>query len=58
MYSWKHTGVVSLYRNNVTRASIRMQAGFLDDKSFEAYLKSLGLFENEQIMNQYPSLPD
>lgn len=57
MYSWKHTGVVSLYRNNVTRASIRMQAGFLDDKSFEAYLKSLGLFENEQIMSQYPSLP-
>jgi len=57
MYSWKHTGVVSLYRNNVTRASIRMQAGFLDDKSFEAYLKSLGLFENTQIMTSYPSLP-
>jgi hypothetical protein len=57
MYSWKHTGVVFLYRNNIPRASIRMQAGFMDDKSFETYLKSLGLFENELLITSYPSLP-
>lgn len=57
MYSWKHTGVVFLYRNNIPRSSIRMQAGFMDDKSFETYLKSLGLFENELLITNYPSLP-
>lgn len=58
LYSWKHTGVVFLYRNNIKRAEIRMQAGFLDDVSFEAYLKSLGLFENENLVTDYPSLPE
>jgi integrase len=57
MYSWKHTGVVFLYRNNIPRAAIRAQAGFMDDKSFEAYLKSLALFENEILVTNYPSLP-
>lgn len=58
MYSWKHTGVVFLYRNDIPRASIRMQAGFRDDKSFEAYLKSLGLFENSLLITSYPSMPE
>lgn len=57
MYSWKHTGVVSLYRAGVPRYAIRLQAGFKDDRSFEAYLKSLGLFDADILVTNYPSLP-
>lgn len=53
-YSWKHTGVVSLYRAGVKPYAIRLQLGHINDKSFETYLKSLGLFENDEIRNHYP----
>jgi hypothetical protein len=34
-----------------------MQIGHTDTGSFEKYLKSLGLFENKEVMNSYVTLP-
>lgn len=58
LYSWKHTGVISAYRAGLSRAAIRMQTGHKSSQSFEAYLFSLGLFENTEVLNNYPSLPE
>ena len=56
LYSWKHTGVVNNYIGGLSPASIRMQIGHTDTGSFEKYLKSLGLFENKEVMNNYVEL--
>jgi len=57
MYSWKHTGVVTNYLNGMSSGALRMQIGHSDTGSFETYLKSLGLFENNEVMNNYVELP-
>lgn len=57
LYSWKHSGVVTNYLAGMTPAAIRMQIGHTDTGSFEKYLKSLGLFENKEVMNSYVTLP-
>jgi site-specific recombinase XerD len=56
LYSWKHTGVVNLYMAGQTKFAIQMQIGHLSTDSFDTYLKSLGLFENHEIKNDYPVL--
>ena len=56
LYSWKHSGVVSLYMSGATKYSIQMQIGHINTDSFDTYLKSLGLFENLEIKNAYPEL--
>ena len=53
-YSWKHTGVVRLYLSGVKTSSIRMQTGHISEKSFETYLKSLGLFDNKEVRDSFP----
>lgn len=53
-YSWKHTGVVRLYLGGVKTSAIRMQTGHISEKSFETYLKSLGLFDNKEVRDSYP----
>lgn len=55
LYSWKHTGVCELYRAGVPRWEIMLQAGWRDSGSFEAYLHSLGLFDEKKIITQYPN---
>lgn len=55
-YSWKHTGVVNLYITGVAPAAIRMQLGHMNTQSFEQYLKSLGLFQNNELINGFPTL--
>jgi site-specific recombinase XerD len=56
LYSWKHTGVVNLYMSGATKFAIQMQIGHVNTDSFDTYLKSLGLFENKEIMSHYPVL--
>jgi integrase len=56
LYSWKHTGVVNNYMAGLSPASLRMQIGHNDTGSFEKYLKSLGLFENKEVMENYVEL--
>jgi integrase len=56
LYSWKHTGVVTNYMAGLSPASLRMQIGHNDTGSFEKYLKSLGLFENKEVMENYVEL--
>lgn len=56
LYSWKHTGVVNNYIAGLSPASLRMQIGHNDTGSFEKYLKSLGLFENKEVMENYVKL--
>lgn len=57
LYSWKHTGVVANYINGMSPAALRMQLGHNDTGSFETYLKSLGMFDNKEVMNNYKELP-
>ena len=54
LYSWKHTGVCELYRAGVPRWEIILQAGWRDSGSFEAYLHSLGLFDEKKIITSFP----
>lgn len=56
-YSWKHTGVIAAYRAGISPAAIRRQTGHRSWVSFEKYLNSLGLFENTEVLNNYPTLP-
>lgn len=57
-YSWKHTGVISAYRAGISPQAIRRQTGHRSWVSFEKYLNSLGLFENTEVLKNYPSLPE
>jgi integrase len=57
LYSWKHSGVVTNYLAGMSSGALRMQIGHTDTGSFEKYLKSLGLFENKEVMNSYVTLP-
>jgi integrase len=56
-YSWKHTGVIAAYRAGISPHAIRRQTGHKSWVSFEKYLYSLGLFENKEVQDNYPSLP-
>ena len=57
LYSWKHTGVVTLWNSGVPANLIQRQTGHRHQYSFEKYLKSLGLFDNQIIKNNFPGLP-
>jgi integrase len=58
LYSWKHTGVISLIMAGVTPAAVQRQAGHRSPYSFQKYLKTLGLFPNDEILNDFPLLPE
>jgi len=58
LYSWKHTAIVEAYRSGISPASIRAQTGHRSWTSFEKYLRSLGLFENTEVKNNYPTIPE
>jgi integrase len=56
LYSWKHTGVVDLYRAGVKERYIMQQSGHRDMESFGKYLRSLGLYTNEELVSKAPEL--
>lgn len=58
LYSWKHTGVVTNYLAGMSSGALRMQIGHTDTGSFETYLKSLGMMDNKEVMNNYIELPE
>lgn len=55
-YSWKHTGVVNAISAGVPTVAVFKQGGWKSWVSFEKYLKSLGLMENEEFEQQHPPL--
>jgi integrase len=57
MYSWKHTGVVTNYLAGMSSGALRMQIGHADTGSFETYLQTVGMFNNDEVMNNYKELP-
>jgi len=57
LYSWKHTGVVLNYMAGMSKAALQMQIGHVSTESFDTYLRSLGLIDNNEIDN-YVKLPD
>jgi len=56
LYSWKHTGVVMAKHAGMTDAAIMLQAGWRDIKSYQVYLKSLGVIENTDYLDRMPGI--
>jgi integrase len=56
-YSWKHTGVTACWFSGMSKGAIMQQTGHRNAGSFETYIKSLGLFTNDEVKKNYPSLP-
>lgn len=56
LYSWKHTGIISAHKAGVSDDDIMKQTGHQDYGSFQKYLKSLGLFDNDDFVNKQPKL--
>ncbi|OJJ16695.1 hypothetical protein BKI52_32840 [marine bacterium AO1-C] len=46
LYSWKHTGVVALYKATMDVVAVQIQCGHADISDTMRYLHSLGLIEN------------
>lgn len=57
LYSWKHTGVVEAYEAGVDLKSIQRQCGHASIEETDKYLKSLGLYNNHEIIIKQPPLP-
>lgn len=57
LYSWKHTGVVQAYEAGVDLKSIQQQCGHSSIMETDNYLKSLGLYNNFEIIMKQPALP-
>ncbi len=54
LYSWKHSGVVEFYKKGCGIKFIQMQCRHSSLDMTDKYLKSLGLFENDDILNNAP----
>ncbi len=54
-YSWKHTGVVSLYKSGAGLLEIQRQLRHHDLRTVQIYLESMGIMECENI-KRFPSL--
>ncbi len=52
----KHNGFVTNYLNVMSSGALRMQIVHSDIGSFENYLKSLVLFKNIKVMDNYVEL--
>lgn len=50
-YSWKHTGVVALYKSGAGLVEIQCQLRHSDLKTVQIYLQSLGLIDCENVRN-------
>ena len=56
LYSWKHTGVVQAYKAGVDIKSIQRQCRHYGIEMTDQYLKSLGLYNNEQFLLKMPEM--
>lgn len=56
LYCFKHTGVVEFYKKGCGIKFIQMQCRHSSLDMTNKYLKSLGLFENEEILNNAPEI--
>ncbi len=56
LYGWKHTGVVSAYKAGVDIKSIQFQCRHYSLEMTDRYLKSLGLFKNNEVFEKMPEL--
>jgi len=56
LYSWKHTGVVAAKMAGVTDGDILLQGGWRDIKSYNTYLKSLGIYAETNYDSKVPSI--
>ncbi len=56
LYCWKHTGVVEYYKMGCGIKFIQMQCRHSSLDETDKYLKSLGLFENDDILNNAPEI--
>jgi integrase len=57
LYSWKHTGVIMAYEAGVDIKSIQQQCGHSSIMETDNYLKTLGLYNNHEIILKQPILP-
>lgn len=54
-YSWKHTGVVALYKSGAGLLEIQRQLRHHDLRTVQIYLESMGIMECESI-KRFPAL--
>lgn len=54
-YSWKDTGFITLHMSGVSPGAIRQQAGHRNQQSFDCYTRSMGLWDNPDVANRFPS---
>jgi len=56
LYSWKHTGVVHAYKNNVNIKALQLQCRHSSIEQTDTYLKSLGFMDNEEFTKGIPTI--
>jgi site-specific recombinase XerD len=56
LYSWKHTGVVKAYKAGVDIKSIQRQCRHSSIEMTDNYLKSLGMYNNDEFLLKMPSI--
>jgi site-specific recombinase XerD len=56
LYSWKHTGVIALWKATQNIELIRKQCRHSDIQSTTVYLRDLGLFTDYEEINKFPPL--
>lgn len=56
LYSWKHTGAVSMVRANINIKLIQQQFGHSSLDMTNEYLKNLGITDNDDLKNKLPDL--
>ena len=54
LYGWKHTGVVSLYQATKDIKLIQVQCRHKDISTTDKYLRDLGLFLDEDVLDSFP----
>ena len=56
LYSWKHTGVVSAYEAGIDLKRIQLQCRHSTVAQTDQYLKSLGLYHNDEFTIKMPPI--
>ena len=56
LYSWKHTGVIMHYLAGIDIKTLQNQLGHWSLQETDTYLKSLGVFDNQEFELKSPSI--